>query len=89
LEKEDTVVAALLFMGTIVLISRQILEEYVRVLAYPKFRLSDQEIRALVEEELLPSSTPSACDIVWPSFSETTTTTSSSNVPSPAAPATS
>jgi len=26
----------------------------VRVLAYPKFRLSDQEIRALVEEELLP-----------------------------------
>jgi putative PIN family toxin of toxin-antitoxin system len=37
-----------------VLISRQILEEYVRVLAYPKFRLSDQEIRALVEEELLP-----------------------------------
>ena len=37
-----------------VLISRQILEEYVRVLAYPKFHLSDQEIRALVEEELLP-----------------------------------
>lgn len=37
-----------------VLISRQIFEEYVRVLAYPKFRLSDQEIRALVEEEILP-----------------------------------
>jgi hypothetical protein len=60
-------VSALLFMGTAsrlvplwqsrritVLISRQILDEYVRVLAYPKFRLSDQEIRALVEEELLP-----------------------------------
>lgn len=60
-------VSALLFTGTAsrlvplwqsrritVLISRQILEEYVRVLAYPKFRLSDQEIRALVEEELLP-----------------------------------
>jgi putative PIN family toxin of toxin-antitoxin system len=30
------------------------LEEYLRVLAYPKFRLSDQEIRSLVEEELLP-----------------------------------
>lgn len=37
-----------------VLISRPILEEYLRVLAYPKFRLSDQEIRALVEEEVLP-----------------------------------
>jgi putative PIN family toxin of toxin-antitoxin system len=30
------------------------LEEYLRVLACPKFRLSDQEIRSLVEEELLP-----------------------------------
>jgi putative PIN family toxin of toxin-antitoxin system len=63
----NTVVSALLFTGTAsrlvplwqsrritVLISRQILEEYLRVLAYPKFRLSDQEIRALVEEEFLP-----------------------------------
>ncbi len=60
-------VSALLFMGTAsrlvplwqsrritVLMSRHILEEYLRVLAYPKFRLSDHEIRALVEEELLP-----------------------------------
>lgn len=60
-------VSALLFMGTAsrlvplwqsrritLLISRQILEEYVRVLAYPKVRLSDEEVRALVEEELLP-----------------------------------
>ncbi|MGH7277413.1 MAG: putative toxin-antitoxin system toxin component, PIN family, partial [Candidatus Rokuibacteriota bacterium] len=37
-----------------VLISRQILEEYLRVLAYPKFRLTNQEIKALVEEELVP-----------------------------------
>lgn len=63
----NTVVSALLFTGTAsqlvplwqsrritVLVSRQILEEYLRVLAYPKFRLSDQEIRALVEEEILP-----------------------------------
>jgi putative PIN family toxin of toxin-antitoxin system len=61
------VVSALLFAGTAsrlvplwqsrriaVLVSRQILEEYLRVLAYPKFRLSDQAIRALVEEEILP-----------------------------------
>ena len=37
-----------------VLVSRDILEEYLRVLAYPKFQLNDQEIRSLVEEELLP-----------------------------------
>jgi putative PIN family toxin of toxin-antitoxin system len=35
-------------------VSRAILEEYLRVFAYPKFQLSDQEIRSLVEEELLP-----------------------------------
>lgn len=28
--------------------------EYLRVFAYPKFQLSDQEIRPLIEEELLP-----------------------------------
>jgi len=63
----NTVVSALLFSGTAsrvvslwqsrritVLVSKAILEEYLRVLAYPKFQLSDQEIRALVEEELLP-----------------------------------
>lgn len=30
------------------------MEEYLRVLAYPKFRLTDQDIRGLVEEEVLP-----------------------------------
>ena len=63
----NTLVSALLFSGTAsplvplwqsrritVLVSRKILEEYLRVLAYPKFRLSDREIRALIEEEVLP-----------------------------------
>ena len=60
-------ISALLFSGTAarlvplwqsrritVLISREILTEYLRVFAYPKFQLSDQEIRPLIEEELLP-----------------------------------
>ena len=60
-------ISALLFSGTAsrlvslwqsrritVLVSREILKEYLRVLAYPKFQLSDQEIRPLIEEELLP-----------------------------------
>lgn len=60
-------ISALLFSGTAsrlvslwqsrritVLISREILTEYLRVFAYPKFHLSDQEIRPLIEEELLP-----------------------------------
>lgn len=36
------------------LISRAILEEYLRVLAYPKFRLSNEAIKGLMEEEILP-----------------------------------
>jgi len=61
------VISALLFSGTAarlvplwqsrritVLISREILTEYLRVFAYPKFQLSDQEIRPLIEEERLP-----------------------------------
>jgi putative PIN family toxin of toxin-antitoxin system len=61
------VISALLFSGTAarlvplwqsrritILISREILTEYLRVFAYPKFQLSDQEIRPLIEEELLP-----------------------------------
>ena len=41
--------------GTItVLLSREILEEYLQVLAYPKFQLSEGEIKGLIEEELLP-----------------------------------
>ncbi len=63
----NTVISALLFTGTASrllhlwqarritpLVSREILQEYLRVLAYPKFRLSDKEIRRLAEEELLP-----------------------------------
>jgi len=63
----NTLVSALLFRGTASrliplwqsgrvnpLISGPILEEYLRVLAYPKFRLTDQEIRGLVEGEVLP-----------------------------------
>ena len=60
-------ISALLFSGTAarlvplwqsrritLLISREILTEYLRAFAYPKFQLSDQEIRPLIEEELLP-----------------------------------
>lgn len=35
-------------------ISAPILDEYIRVLAYPKFKLASAEIRGLIEEELLP-----------------------------------
>ena len=31
-----------------------ILDEYIRVLAYPKFKLTSAEIRGLIEEALLP-----------------------------------
>jgi hypothetical protein len=33
-------------------------EEYLRALAYPKFRLTEEEIRGLVEEDLLPFARP-------------------------------
>ena len=36
------------------LISKPILEEYLQVLAYPKFQLTDREIKSLIEDELLP-----------------------------------
>ncbi len=36
------------------IVSALILDEYIRVLAYPKFTLSSAEIRALLEDELLP-----------------------------------
>ncbi len=36
------------------LLSRAILEEHLRVFSYPKFKLSETEIRALIQEELLP-----------------------------------
>jgi hypothetical protein len=35
-------------------VSAQILDEYLRVLAYPKFELKSAEIRGLIEEELIP-----------------------------------
>ena len=63
----NTLVSALLFSGTAsrlvplwqsgrvtMLISGPILKEYLRGLAYPKFRLTDEEIRDLIEEEILP-----------------------------------
>ena len=36
------------------LVSREIFDEYLRVLAYPKFRLSPEDIRLLLEHDLLP-----------------------------------
>ena len=36
------------------LVSQPIMSEYLRVLAYPKFHLSDREIRHLLEQEILP-----------------------------------
>lgn len=63
----NVLVSALLFTGITsqmvplwqkgsitVLLSREILDEYLRVLAYPKFQLSEEEIKGLIEEELLP-----------------------------------
>lgn len=35
-------------------LSAEILEEYLRVLAYPKFKLTDTEIHGLIEDDLLP-----------------------------------
>jgi putative PIN family toxin of toxin-antitoxin system len=40
------------------LVSKALLGEYIRVLHYPKFRLSAGDIRYLVEEALLPFVTP-------------------------------
>ena len=63
----NVVISALLFSGTpsqlvsawqssLVrpVVSAAILDEYIRVLAYPKFKLASAEIRAVIEEELLP-----------------------------------
>lgn len=63
----NVLVSALLFTGTTsgllplwqkgtftVLLSREILDEYLRVLAYPKFQLSEAEIKGLIEQDLLP-----------------------------------
>jgi putative PIN family toxin of toxin-antitoxin system len=63
----NVLVSALFFTGTAsklvplwqqgaitVLLSRSILEEYLRVLSYPKFQLSEADIKSLIEEDLLP-----------------------------------
>jgi putative PIN family toxin of toxin-antitoxin system len=63
----NVLISALLFTGApsglvplwqngviTVLLSRAILDEYLRVLTYPRFHLTEEEIRALVEDELLP-----------------------------------
>jgi len=63
----NVVVSALLFRGElsclhalwkkkafVIAASREIIEEYIRVLAYPKFKLTEREIEALINEELLP-----------------------------------
>lgn len=63
----NTLISALLFSGTAarlvplwqsqritVLLSKAILQEYLRALTYLKFRLSHQEVRGLIGEELLP-----------------------------------
>ncbi|MBI5207288.1 MAG: putative toxin-antitoxin system toxin component, PIN family [Candidatus Firestonebacteria bacterium] len=36
------------------LMSKEILEEYIRVLSYPKFALTDEEIKYLIEKEVIP-----------------------------------
>ena len=38
-----------------ILLSPEILEEYLRVLAYPKFKLSKKEIHFIINRELLPN----------------------------------
>lgn len=48
------------------IVSALILDEYIRVLAYPKFKLRTAEIRGLLEEELIPfieTITPGPSDI--------------------------
>ena len=63
----NAVVSALLFSGIsselvplwqkgliTLLLSREILDEYLRVFSYPKFGLSEEEIKQLIQEEILP-----------------------------------
>jgi putative PIN family toxin of toxin-antitoxin system len=63
----NVLVSALLFAGPIgrlvslwrerrivLLLSKDVFIEYLRVLAYPKFKLSGEEIKALAEEYVLP-----------------------------------
>jgi uncharacterized protein len=63
----NAVISALLFSGVssklvslwqngliTPLLSREILDEYLRVLSYPKFGVSEKEIKELIQEEILP-----------------------------------
>ena len=63
----NVLVSALLFAGVssklvplwqtraiVAIVSRSILEEYLRVLSYPKFKLAEAEIKDLIQEEVLP-----------------------------------
>ena len=63
----NAVVSALLFTGIsselvllwqkgliTLLLSREILDEYPRVFSYPKFKLSEEEIKELIQEQVLP-----------------------------------
>ncbi len=67
----SVLVSAMLFGGTVgrirdlwvdgrfvPLVSRDVLEEYVRVLSYPKFQLTEQEVRFLVRNEILRYAEP-------------------------------
>lgn len=67
----NVIVSALLFRGVpsqlvglwrekrfTPLVSKAMVEEYLRVLAYPRFRLSAEEVKALVECQLLPFAHP-------------------------------
>ncbi|MBI2336896.1 MAG: putative toxin-antitoxin system toxin component, PIN family [Deltaproteobacteria bacterium] len=60
-------ISALLFEGVVAqlvplwkqksfqyLLSKSVMSEYLRVLSYPKFKLTEAEIKYLLEEELLP-----------------------------------
>jgi putative PIN family toxin of toxin-antitoxin system len=40
------------------LLTSEVLKEYVRVLSYPKFRLTSEEIKSLIEIEVMPFSEP-------------------------------
>ena len=63
----NIVLSALLFSGSVsalvekwqsgkihFLITRPILDEYIRALSYPKFELSEADVEYLIEEEILP-----------------------------------
>ena len=67
----NTVISALLFSGTasrlvplwrsrriVPVLSKEILDEYVRILAYPKLELTGVEIGELIELEILPHFEP-------------------------------